>query len=163
MKSHTVHPNMKVLSFNFLSSYFSQYFHTLNRSWLRFIENEFQMWWRMCGAYFRVIRDKESTVNKYGSSSMFYSCQCVAVQILRKSLWLEVWSPSWWNRHFFFFAGMFKKHWILQCNCKTSGGVGPKGGDRGWSTDSVKGFLFSRALAGNEMRLDRWRVNGLRR
>lgn len=32
----------------------------------------------MCGAYFRVIKDKESTVNKYGSSSIFNSCQCVA-------------------------------------------------------------------------------------
>lgn len=156
---------MKVLSFNFLSSYFSQYFHRLNRSWLRFIENEIQMWWRMCGAYFRVIRDKESTVNKYGSSSISYSCQCVAAPCanfkkipLIGSLMAELMKSTF----IYFFAGMYKKHWLLQCNCKTSGGVGPRGRHRGWSTDSVKGFLFSQAMAGNEIRLDRWRVNGLR-
>lgn len=90
-----------------------------------------------------------------------------AVQILRKSLWFEVWSLRWWNQHFFprsIFpqdSGMCKKHWLFQCNCKTSAGVGPKGRDRDRGTDSVKCFLFSKALAGYEIRLDRWRVNGL--
>lgn len=148
---------------------FHSIFHTLNRSWLRFIENEFQMWWRMCGAYFRVIKDKESTVNKYGSSSIFNSCQCVAARCanFRKitligSLIAEVMKSTFFPRSIFpQDAGMYKKHWLFQCNCKTAGGVGPKGRDRDRGTDSVKCFLFSKALAGYEIRLDRWRVNGL--